>query len=74
LRRLPERERRAIGGRARQRVLREHTAEHRALLFEHYVRELRADRASKLRAARRDVARGSTAQVVGTTGASATES
>ncbi|HYQ27845.1 MAG TPA: glycosyltransferase [Polyangiaceae bacterium] len=74
LRRLPERERREIGARARQRVLREHTAEHRALLFEHYLRELRADRAGKLRAARNDVARGPAGLLTGGSGASAAES
>jgi len=37
-----EPERRAIGERARQRILREHTAEHRALEFEQHIAEARA--------------------------------
>src|SRR5207244_9429205 len=37
---LTERERRAIGRRARQRVLRSHTAAHRAAELEHYLEEL----------------------------------
>lgn len=74
LRSIPESERRAIGARARERVLREHTALQRAALFEHYLRELRADRAAKLRAARRESARSSGAQSAGVAGASAAES
>jgi len=74
LRSIPESERRAIGARARERVLREHTALHRAALLEHYLRELRADRAAKLRAARRELARSSGTQVAGSAGASAAES
>jgi spore maturation protein CgeB len=38
---LPERERAAIGRRARRRVLAEHTAEHRAVQLEEYLREAR---------------------------------
>jgi spore maturation protein CgeB len=41
LRELPERERRAIGRRARRRVLAEHTAEHRAVQLEGYLAEAR---------------------------------
>jgi spore maturation protein CgeB len=37
---LPEEERRAIGGRARRRVLAEHTADHRAAELERHVAEL----------------------------------
>jgi spore maturation protein CgeB len=40
LRALPERERRAVGDRARERVLAEHTAAHRARAFERYVQSL----------------------------------
>jgi spore maturation protein CgeB len=40
LRDMPEAERKAIGERARQKVLRQHTAAHRALEVEQYVREL----------------------------------
>ena len=40
LRDLPEAERQAIGERARQKVLNAHTAAHRALEVEQYVREL----------------------------------
>jgi spore maturation protein CgeB len=40
VREIPEDERRAIGERARQRVLSEHTASHRAMEFEFYAREL----------------------------------
>jgi spore maturation protein CgeB len=36
---MPDDERRAIGGRARQRVLREHTAAHRAVELESYARQ-----------------------------------
>jgi spore maturation protein CgeB len=36
---VPERERRAIGRRARRRVLAEHTAEHRAVQHEQYLAE-----------------------------------
>ncbi|HYE62216.1 MAG TPA: glycosyltransferase [Phycisphaerales bacterium] len=39
---MPEGQRRAIGERARQRILREHTAEHRAMEFEQHVSEARA--------------------------------
>jgi spore maturation protein CgeB len=38
---VTERERQAIGRRARQRVLSEHTAEHRAVQLEEYVDEAR---------------------------------
>jgi spore maturation protein CgeB len=41
---LTERERQAIGRRARQRVLSEHTAEHRAVQLEEYVDEARGIR------------------------------
>src|SRR3954462_665244 len=41
LRELPEDERRAIGARARERVLASHTAAHRAMELESYVVELR---------------------------------
>jgi spore maturation protein CgeB len=34
---MPEPERRAVGERARRRILREHTAEHRALELEHHI-------------------------------------
>jgi spore maturation protein CgeB len=40
LRSIPEHERRRIGERARERVLAEHTAAHRAIQLEGYVREL----------------------------------
>jgi hypothetical protein len=39
---MPEDRRREIGARGRQRVLREHTAAHRAAQLESYVRELSA--------------------------------
>ena len=39
---VPERERQAIGRRARRRVLSEHTSEHRAVQLEHYLDEARA--------------------------------
>jgi spore maturation protein CgeB len=42
LRDVPEARRRAIGARARARVLREHTAQSRALLLDYYLRNLRA--------------------------------
>jgi spore maturation protein CgeB len=42
---LSERERAAIGRRARQRVLAEHTAEHRAVQLEEYLEEARTHRA-----------------------------
>ena len=48
LRALPEDERRAIGERARRRVLREHTAAHRARAVEEYVRERRELRTRKV--------------------------
>jgi spore maturation protein CgeB len=37
---IPERERAAIGARARRRVVAEHTAEHRAIQVEQYLREV----------------------------------
>lgn len=43
--RLPEEERRAVGARARRRVLAEHTAAHRADALVTYVREVRERRA-----------------------------
>jgi spore maturation protein CgeB len=46
LRDLPEDERRAVGQRGRERVLREHTAAHRAEALEHYLHEL-ADAAAR---------------------------
>jgi len=57
LRGLGEDERRAIARRARARVLREHSALHRAALLDHYLCELRADRAATLRVARRELPR-----------------
>ena len=42
---VPESERRAIGARARRRVLREHTAAHRARELEEYVTECRRQNA-----------------------------
>jgi spore maturation protein CgeB len=45
LRTIPESERRAIGRRARRRILREHTAEHRALELEHLLEEAAARKA-----------------------------
>ena len=48
LRTMPEETRRAIGERARQRVLREHTATHRARAVEAYVRERRELRTRKV--------------------------
>jgi len=50
LRKLPDGERRAIGQRARARILSGHTAEHRALQLEGYLRESRlytGDRSSR---------------------------
>jgi spore maturation protein CgeB len=47
---LPEEERRAIGERARRRVLAEHTATHRARAVETYVGEAREHRARRRRA------------------------
>jgi spore maturation protein CgeB len=44
IRSLPEGERRAIGDRARRRVLASHTAAHRAAELEGYVLELQARR------------------------------
>ena len=44
-------ERREIGRRARERVLREHTAAHRAALLESYARELCGERARSARPA-----------------------
>ena len=41
LRDLPESERRAVGGRGRERILAEHTAAHRAAELEGYVQALR---------------------------------
>jgi spore maturation protein CgeB len=38
---LPDRERRRVAGRARKRVLAEHTAEHRAIQLERYLAEVR---------------------------------
>lgn len=55
LRDTPERERKAIGERARQRVLREHTAEHRAAELEEHLRAARMRRFATL--ARRDTRR-----------------
>jgi spore maturation protein CgeB len=46
---LPEEERRAIGERARRRVLAEHTAEHRALALERYVGQARENGARSRR-------------------------
>jgi len=57
LRTLPEEKRRAIAARARSRALREHSALRRAALLEHYLHELRADRAATLRAARHPLPR-----------------
>lgn len=48
--RLPEEERRAVGERARRRVLAEHTAAHRAEALVGYVREVRERRAARGRA------------------------
>jgi spore maturation protein CgeB len=48
---LPEERRRAVGERARRRVLAEHTAAHRAVALEGYVREARDGRARVRRAA-----------------------
>ena len=42
LRSLPDTERRAVGRRARERILAEHTAAHRAAELEHHVESLRA--------------------------------
>lgn len=44
---IPEEERRAIGARARARVLAEHTAAHRARTLEAYVREVRERKAAR---------------------------
>jgi spore maturation protein CgeB len=44
VREIPEDERRSIGERARQRVLLEHTARHRAMELESYARELLSSR------------------------------
>lgn len=49
---LPEDERRRTAEQARDRVLRHHTALHRAQKLEHYVEELRAGREGALRASR----------------------
>ncbi|WP_152643407.1 glycosyltransferase, partial [Anaeromyxobacter sp. PSR-1] len=49
LERLPEDERRAVGARARRRVLAEHTAAHRAEALAAHVREAR-ERAARRRA------------------------
>jgi len=46
LRDIPEEERRALGERARARVLREHTAAHRAEELEGYALRLLASRAA----------------------------
>src|SRR4051794_37022082 len=46
LRDLPEAERRAIGRRARARVLAEHTAAHRAGALDRHARELLGERSS----------------------------
>jgi spore maturation protein CgeB len=48
LRDIPERERRAIGARARRRVLAEHTSAHRAAELEEYVMELRGVTGTRL--------------------------
>jgi spore maturation protein CgeB len=45
--RLPERERRAVGRRARRRVLAEHTAEHRAIQLEEYLAEANGARSAR---------------------------
>jgi spore maturation protein CgeB len=50
VRKLDEAERRLIGERARRRVLSQHTASHRALQLDRYLRELRAGRSALLRA------------------------
>lgn len=46
LREIPEKERLAIGANARRRILRSHTATHRAAELESYVTELRSGRSS----------------------------
>jgi spore maturation protein CgeB len=51
LREIPERDRRAIGARARERVLAEHTAAHRAAELEDYVLGLRGAAAERPRPA-----------------------
>jgi spore maturation protein CgeB len=51
--RLPEDERRAVGERARRRVLAEHTAAHRAEALAGYVREIRERRSARGRAGAR---------------------
>lgn len=48
---MPEEERRALGERARRRVLAQHTAAHRAIALEGYVREARERRARARRVA-----------------------
>jgi spore maturation protein CgeB len=49
LREMPDEERRALGERARNRVLREHTATHRARQLVESLHELRAKRATQVR-------------------------
>jgi spore maturation protein CgeB len=49
LRDVPETERRAVGARARARVLAEHTSEHRALELESYAAEQLAQRSGRAR-------------------------
>jgi len=73
LRSFPEEERRAIAGRARKRVLREHSALRRAALLEHYLLELSADRAAALRGRRRELPR-PTSHEPSTRGATVTDS
>jgi spore maturation protein CgeB len=46
LRELPEDERRSVGERARSRILAQHTAAHRAVQLEGYVRALHAREAA----------------------------
>ncbi|CAN5797895.1 glycosyltransferase [soil metagenome] len=55
---LPEAERRAIGERARQRVLSEHTAAHRAIELEQFVRQARRENSDEPRGGKNDDARG----------------
>ncbi|HEY8946262.1 MAG TPA: glycosyltransferase, partial [Polyangiaceae bacterium] len=58
LTRMPEADRMRMGQRARERVLRQHTAEHRARQLEHYLAELRdSKRPSLLSAKRREALR-----------------
>lgn len=54
---LPEIERRRVAEQARERVLRQHTALHRAQKLEYYVQELRAGRETALRSSRSRVTR-----------------